>query len=88
MTTINNLTKRDLNRSNKICEHYWVHDHLGYSRSCMKCDKKELMGNRSISNLVKKIESDNCSDIRTHVSPSTVVTDLHVNEIDKLNRLG
>lgn len=76
MTTINNLTKHDLNRSNKICEHYWVHDHLGYSRSCMKCDKKELMSNRPISNLVKKIESDEVTDIRNHVSPSTIVKDL------------
>ncbi|WP_227500514.1 hypothetical protein [Acinetobacter sp. P8-3-8] len=42
----------------------------------MKCEKKELMGNRPISNLVKKIESDNCSDIRNHVSPSTLVWDL------------
>lgn len=33
-------------------------------------------------------DTDNCSDIRNHVSPSTVVTDLHVNETDKLNRLG
>lgn len=32
--------------------------------------------------------TDHVTDIRNHVSPSTVVTDLHVNETDKLNRLG
>lgn len=31
--------------------------------------------------------TDHLTDIRNHVSPSTVVTDLHVNETDKLNRL-
>ncbi|RZG78368.1 hypothetical protein EXE10_18280 [Acinetobacter sp. WCHAc060033] len=32
--------------------------------------------------------TDDCTDIRNHVSPSTIVTDLHINETDKLNRLG
>ncbi|MFW2105573.1 hypothetical protein [Acinetobacter guillouiae] len=32
--------------------------------------------------------TDHVTDIRNHVSPSTIVTDLHVNETDKLNRLG
>lgn len=32
--------------------------------------------------------TDHVTDIRNHVSPSTIITELHVNETEKLNRLG
>lgn len=32
--------------------------------------------------------TDDVSDIRNHIAPTTIVTDLHVNEALKLNRLG
>ena len=31
---------------------------------------------------------DTCSDIRNHISPNTRVSEAHVNEAFKLNRLG
>ena len=32
--------------------------------------------------------TDDVSDIRNHIAPTTIVTDLHVNEALKLNGLG
>lgn len=38
--------------------------------------------------ITKHDTTDHVTDIHNHVSTSTIVTDLHVNETDKLNRLG
>lgn len=54
-------------------------------KMCLDCFA-EMVGFTRTSNGF--IESDEVTDIRNHVSPSTVVTDLHVNKTNKLNQLG
>lgn len=39
-------------------------------------------------NIADHDRTDDVSDIRNHIAPTTIVTDLHVNEALKLNGLG
>lgn len=57
------------------CDHFWAHDHMGYAKKCIKCGKMVRMSFRSDSFIGRKIEEDNCSDIKNHLSPSTKVID-------------
>lgn len=66
---------------------HWVNEAFAHIPEIL-CQIESMIRIDDLRTAIAEHDTDNCSDIRNHVSPSTVVTDLHVNETDKLNRLG
>ncbi|KXZ66774.1 hypothetical protein AVENLUH5627_02468 [Acinetobacter venetianus] len=62
--------------------------HMGiYTNGFIRCSSDISLNNLRIS-IADHDRTDNVSDIRNHVAPTKIVTDLHVNEALKLNGLG
>lgn len=62
--------------------------HMGiYTNGFIRCSSDINLKDLRIS-IADHDRTDDVSDIRNHVAPTTIVTDLHVNEALKLNGLG